>query len=1292
MTNRRPSLLMGALMFLVGTFGVRADTPTTLVPSGAFLVSYSPDLASDPATFWYTSPSCTSFPGPQPGEELLPAVITRGSTYATTPRELLRVNPTRPVTVCNPYKLISNIAVDATSLYFVDNRGPSGHWALQRRPRTANAGEASTLLVDLGTALDSVEVNAQYPTVLFIVRHRAGNLDGISEYLKSNGGLLAANFEIGGPGAIRNLQYDGKFLYWINDQNLRANDTTNGNVKTITSGAITTYFAEGFNAGQCSPDGCDADGATVDYAVGNQILLTDGTVGGGALFTRYTSPVANATITSITRDRFDRFYFFERRPAVPGGVFDREDRLFRLGSQLSLIFGPVNNGGPGFDSLTTDESFLYFHDRAAGALRRLPNLASAIPIYDLRATGVEITQGIQNPTNDVSLFAGRRTFVRFYVKSFGATDVPNVTASLDVFGGDVFLGRLEPVNAGGKLLTVKQTPKRVNINDSFLFELPLAWTRSANLQVLGTVNPLAGVVENNFNDNGVAGPIMPVSDSPRLNLGIIDFRYLNGNTLVTGGGLEDFQSIDYMNRIYPLGLPGGGIIDPGDGLHFFIDPVWDDAMKTHVDQTHKDCASLLVLNPNGTVKSDNRNMCAGQYALATIQSMRAAGDLPKQYYYYGAIANDGTLANTRGFTPSGETISVGPKLDFNGNPQQNYMSHEIGHALGRGHPASGGAPTCPGQSADDAGFPNPKGRIGNSSSAATDETAAMGFDPGQAGNALQPQMLRLASVTGDVMSYCSPYWISSYTANGIWTRLTFFPPAAAQARAAVAAAQAGDWLLAFGDFSVTTQTGNFGSVRRLNSVADVPPLVPGGYALELRNAGGGLLTSHGFTPTVSNEGAPEQRNFGLVVPFMAGTRSLRLVDTATAKVIATRVVSANAPVVSNVAFVSPPIPLHGIVPLTWNANDADGDPLLYEVLYSHDAGATWRSLRRSLTVKSLALDTDELGGGAGLLRVEVNDGAQSGRADSAAFTVPPKLPHVRIQLPAAEIQIQWGQLVNFVGQADDPQDQPLPDPAFVWSSPFRTLGTGRAITVTDLEVGNYNVTLTVKNADNLSATAVVPVVVGDRIAYPGPRLSATPSPITWTVPAIGAGIQNATLQVENVGGLGSLPFTATASPSWLKVNGGPSATGNAPIALAVTADPSSLPVAQTSLGQIVLTHTGDPTDTITIPVTLGKGDTFLGVGPPDSDSDGVPDSSDNCTLLANPDQRDTDHDGFGNRCDADFNNSGFVNAADLAFFKTRFGTNNPDADLNGSGFVNAADLAIFKSLFGRAPGPSALHP
>ncbi len=91
----------------------------------------------------------------------------------------------------------------------------------------------------------------------------------------------------------------------------------------------------------------------------------------------------------------------------------------------------------------------------------------------------------------------------------------------------------------------------------------------------------------------------------------------------------------------------------------------------------------------------------------------------------------------------------------------------------------------------------------------------------------------------------------------------------------------------------------------------------------------------------------------------------------------------------------------------------------------------------------------------------------------------------------------------------------------------------------------------------------------------------------------------------------------------------------------------------------------------------------------DTDADGILDVADNCTLVANPEQTDSNGDGYGNACDADLDNNGFVSFGDLTLFKSVFGTNSSDADFDGNGTVSFSDLAMFKSMFGKQPGPSA---
>lgn len=98
----------------------------------------------------------------------------------------------------------------------------------------------------------------------------------------------------------------------------------------------------------------------------------------------------------------------------------------------------------------------------------------------------------------------------------------------------------------------------------------------------------------------------------------------------------------------------------------------------------------------------------------------------------------------------------------------------------------------------------------------------------------------------------------------------------------------------------------------------------------------------------------------------------------------------------------------------------------------------------------------------------------------------------------------------------------------------------------------------------------------------------------------------------------------------------------------------------------------------------------------DIDNDGIVDSQDNCIEVANPDQRDTDNDTYGNLCDADLNNDLKTNYADSVLFDATHPSKPDDnnynfhADFNGDNEINNLDLKIFKKLHGRPPGPSGV--
>ena len=95
---------------------------------------------------------------------------------------------------------------------------------------------------------------------------------------------------------------------------------------------------------------------------------------------------------------------------------------------------------------------------------------------------------------------------------------------------------------------------------------------------------------------------------------------------------------------------------------------------------------------------------------------------------------------------------------------------------------------------------------------------------------------------------------------------------------------------------------------------------------------------------------------------------------------------------------------------------------------------------------------------------------------------------------------------------------------------------------------------------------------------------------------------------------------------------------------------------------------------------------------PDTDGDGIPDVSDNCTLAPNPSQADMDVDGYGNACDGDFDNDGLTSLDDFQLWLIDFESgaeSGVGSDMDDSGAVNATDFNDFVASFEHGvPGPS----
>jgi len=117
-------------------------------------------------------------------------------------------------------------------------------------------------------------------------------------------------------------------------------------------------------------------------------------------------------------------------------------------------------------------------------------------------------------------------------------------------------------------------------------------------------------------------------------------------------------------------------------------------------------------------------------------------------------------------------------------------------------------------------------------------------------------------------------------------------------------------------------------------------------------------------------------------------------------------------------------------------------------------------------------------------------------------------------------------------------------------------------------------------------------------------------------------------------------------------------------------------------------------------LTIGLGISASGAfaDPKDYDGDGVKNLVDNCCRKANPDQKDVDNDGFGNMCDADYDNDGVVAGSDFSLLGAGWKTFAEDegeafaveTDCDSNGVIWIEDYNLLVESWGGKPGPSGL--
>jgi hypothetical protein len=1165
------------------------DTPVTLVGSG--VTSYA--LAA-PKLFWHTGiPQC---PPALQGENADSAnaqapdeieTIQRIATYGSDKRALYSQSQN-----CNQGKILSNIVVDADYIYWI---GPQG---LMQLSTNANPGDPAQLVNAFVQSPGELAVASD--RIYAIYNNSGGSNTKVGYVWKNNHQLVT----LATPGNYAgNIQTDDKYVYFLVGTTLRRIDpNTASNVALTTS--VTGYYPEGSRLIFCSinPFQCFySDNVYVAKSASIYIYNNNTSSLGSAI---YTSVDSTASVRELVTD-FSRLFFIESRQTNCSPFCSYTDIILRStrsgGSPVGIYtYGP--NFSSGVIHLTSDGTYIFWQE--AGMLQRMAGDASALPSINMKVTGIEVTQGIQDTGNSVLLVKNRRTFVRVYVKSDGAA-VSGVTALLTK-RGDPFT--LSPVNQSGTKITVRNSPNRTDLEQSFLFELPWSWTTGSSLTMDFTLNPYKVPLEPNYADNTTSATVS-FNNSPNLSVEFFRLNYKIGGTTYKPRITQDvLATYSWIMRAYPLGGAVGQNFKPR---------LWDvdggTTLGKWVNRTDPDCYDVYD-DPD-----DDVGLCASYftngwlfyYRVATMMGQLNVG-LKTNAFYYGMISDasnnfprgqaiyDKTSVGPTGIP--GSPFSLGSGWDTDGTYADWYAAHEIGHSLGRAHPNAGSddpatkntAENCR-HSRSDPGYP-----YGNTSSSAAPIGPASGimegFDFGDPAFGIA-RAIYPSSQWNDMMSYCVRQWISDYTYEGIYSYMIGHPSLEAEMPANVAVN--GDFLMAAGSIKSDGSAANFALLRRLSSVVNVPPITPGAYTLRLLDAGSNVLADYAFTPDTSDDA--NVLTFGQVVNFVAGTRTIQVIKTSGGQVLVSVPVSANAPTISNVALQGAPNPVSGVVTLGWTASDPDGDLLTFDIAYSRDNGVTFEPVAVNVTGSSTQVDTASLGGsGTAILRVTASDGVNLAFADSAPFTMANKPPQPFILTPGAETHIHWGQLVNFSGLAIDAQDGTVADAGLSWQDTGgNVLGTGPLFSTTNLPVGVNVISLVATNSVGVSASAAVTVTVDDDLNLPGPTLSAGPGLVGWQVENGSTTLQTANIVINNSGS-GNLDWTASENVAWLSLSA-TSGTLNAAddsTTITVTADPTGLAGDQTYATDITLNNAADPTQTITIHVTLSLGDVHTVINSP----------------------------------------------------------------------------------------------
>jgi hypothetical protein len=708
---------------------------------------------------------------------------------------------------------------------------------------------------------------------------------------------------------------------------------------------------------------------------------------------------------------------------------------------------------------------------------------------------LEITQAIQDFNHSVPLVAHKRTFVRFYVRSTTPGGPYWATAVLRVQRGSQ-VTEVWPINPGGGI-NVDWFWYRGLRDTAFLFELPTEYTYGT-VQLTAEVNPehWRTVQETNYLDN--SSPVWTAFFSYKAPLCVVMVPVrTDPTTAYWGPGYQPI--VDWLKAAYP------------------VPDVWVYSLGEPVEELEVCWAGPFPYPCFGPYEMPDD----GGWVLHSLWWRNLLTDDPGECgdhaHYFGMVdASHGERGGAGyiwwvGSPPWDEAwgfmnlTDAGTGLAWYSPHGGATLAHEIGHNYGRHHvDCPPGKPANP-----DHGYPYDECTLGP-----LRQDAYYGF------NSRTLEVI-WPNLTADLMSYEKPRWPSDYTYKALYNAL---PGAAARSPAAATAlaqevVRAQEVLAVTGFITPTEGTATLDyayrlsqglvSTRKLTKLASrIQPSTAATYSLRLLDAADGVLREQPFDLPPDDHPAGEARSFNMLMPYDPATAFIVLYEGDTE--LTRRSVSQSPP---SVQVLSPNggENITGSMTVQWLADDPDGDPLLYTVQYSRNAGDEWQTLVSNYYTQTLVVDHVP-GSDAALVRVIATDGVNTADDESdAPFTASNHVPEVEITSPSDGMMVATDQTLNLQAYAYDIDTGTMQEDQLEWhSSMDGFLGNGSQLTITGLSEGDHTITFRADDGESGVATDTVQVtVVSDISQLRQPRAflplllkqwTAGPTPTPTTTP------------------------------------------------------------------------------------------------------------------------------------------------------------------------------------------------